>query len=785
MKPKKFTDAYRQEMEQIHLDDDQLKGLLSAMEAEELLLQTEQTKAASQAQTAYTSDAATQGWTCPSSATPVTKAKRFWKDWSTEARVATVFSGLAGAAAMMFVGVIAWSVLITALPPFSSDSDDFLAQPTTVPTEGMVALIPADNNYENVYETIEQIREREIREHQEQLAREEQRRRDASRRTPGNAFGDEPTEDSADSALFAESPAADSEVFLRREGGAEPDFSDTNIQVQGVQEGDILKTDGHYIYALSTAGLSILEANDGNPRVLSNLDFSDDSSMDFRPGSREQQGSVSPRAGTTASHAAWAENIYSKMYLEGDRLIALWTVTNDPWTGVHFTETAGIDIFDVSNPANPRYLTSFSLEGNLVSSRMIGDMLYLVCTIPIDESRRERGRPESFVPSVRHEGELILAPASNIRIAPETRELRAEYTHIVAIDTSGRGQLVSQAALLGGSDDLYMSTDNLFLLSEGQVRISGRTGSSISPRESRTSTGSTDVVGNATTVTRVELNNGHIDIGDSRRLPGIVNNQFSLDEKDDVLRIITTFTRWDDVSRNSGGGSDDLAFEEWEPARSDFTDTTVWTLDTRLNVIGSIDGFGIDEDLYSARFMGDIVYFVTFREIDPVYAVDLSDPANPRFLSELKIPGFSEYLHPWTEGLLFGFGRDACEITGIRGGLKLSMFDISNPKDVTREHYLILDDFRHSDASSDHRAILVSPDRNLIAFPADDSYLIYSYHERRGFELVEELPLISEGDTPARSLFIDNMLYVFELGHKPNVEIFILPSFHTWDFLWL
>ncbi|MCL2746866.1 MAG: beta-propeller domain-containing protein, partial [Coriobacteriia bacterium] len=633
MKPENFKDAYRQEIEQINLDDDQLNGLLSAIEAEELLLQTERVQATAQAQTAYTAETATQGWTCPSSATPATKAKRFWRDWSTEARFAAVFSGLAGAAAMMFVGVIAWSVLITALPSTLPEPTDPFARSAALPTEGMVALVPADHDYTNVYTVIDQIREREIREHQEQLAREEQRRLDASRRTPGNAFGNMSAEDSADSEVFFESPTTDSTMSLRSEGGAEPDFSDTNIQVQGVQEGDILKTDGHYIYALSTVGLSILEANDGNPRVLSSLDFSDDSSMDFRPGSREQQGSVSPRAGTTTSRATWTENIYSKMYLEGDRLIALWTVTNDPWTSVHFTETAGVDIFDVSNPANPRYLTSFSLEGSLVSSRMIGDVLYLVCTVPIDESRRERGRPESFVPSVRHEDELLLAPASSIRIAPETRELRAEYTHIVAIDTSNRGQLVSQAALLGGSDDLYMSTNNLFLLSEGQVRISGRTGStgsSISPRESRTSTGSTDVVGNATTVTRVELNNGHIDIGDSRRLPGIVNNQFSLDEKDDVLRIITTFTRWDDVSWSSGRGSDDLVFEEWEPARNDFTDTTVWTLDTRLNVIGSIDGFGIDEDLYSARFMGDIVYFVTFREIDPVYAVDLSDPANPR-----------------------------------------------------------------------------------------------------------------------------------------------------------
>jgi len=800
-----FREAYKQEMEGVQLQDSQLASLLESIEAEEFAQASARATTAEQSQ--VQTRAATieefqahaqagnnnQGWTCPSSAStpvPTKPRKRFWRDWSIEHRAAVAFSGLAGAAAMMFVGIVTWSVISTVLPSNFPSGSELAELPLA--TEGMVALATADSDYSNVFATLEWIEERQEAERRAEQQRLEARQRDSG----GRGFLGLTADDSADDdmvfetemPLSDEAPSSDmnagdvdSARMLNRNAADEPDFSDTNIQVLGVQEGDILKTDGRYIYALSTVALSVIEANNGSPRLLSTLDFRDIGDPAFRPGSSEverRRGEQSPRG---SSERMVFNHDYFKIYLDGERLIALRKDDSYRLRSVPGQASVGVDIFDIGNPASPHFVTSFEINGDLVSSRMIGDTLYLVCTLKADiESwhSRSHARPDTFVPFVSHDGRDHLVPASSIRIAPETRELRAEYTHIIAIDTSRSGQLVSQAALLGGSDDLYMSADTLFLLSEGQLRTTDAKGSRGT---------AVDVVGNATTVTRVELNSGHIDIGNSRRLPGIVNNQFSLDEKDGVLRIITTFTRWEDwSSTNSTGRGGDWADDElvtWD--RFDFTVTTDWTLDDRLGIIGFIDGFGIDEDLYSARFMGDIVYFVTFREIDPVYAVDLSDPANPRFLSELKIPGFSEYLHPWTDGLLFGFGRDACEITGIRGGLKLSMFDISNPRDVTREHYLILDDYMRSDASSDHRAILVSPERNLIAFPADDAYLIYAYSERHGFQPVIKLPLISEGDTPARGLFIDDMFYVFELGERPNVETFVLPSFRTWDFLWL
>jgi len=797
-----FREMYKQNVQEVQLQDSQLANLLASIEAEEARQISAQTAAVEEAQAntetvSYSNSNTSQGWTCPSPAdksahkAPVRQQrKRFWFDWSTEGRAAAVISGLVGAAAMMFVGIVAWSVVSTVLPSDLTGNSGQFAE-TTLPTEGMVALATADSDYANVYAALEWIADRQEAERQADQQRLEAAQRDSRRglfdMSDDMATGDVMAE--SDAPLSMEAPSsgmetggADSARMLSR-SDAEPDFSDTNIQVLGVQEGDILKTDGRYIYALSAVALSVIEANNGSPRLLSTLDFRDIGDPAFRPGSSEverRRGEQSPRG---SSERMVFNHDYFKIYLDGERLIALRKDDSYRLRSVPGQASIGVDIFDVANPASPHFVTSFEINGDLVSSRMIGDTLYLVCTLKADVGWRSRdyAHPDTFVPSVRHGGRDHLVPASSIRIAPETRDMRAEYTHIIAIDTSRSGQIVSQAALLGGSDDLYMSTNNLFLLSEGQLRTADTKGSRGNV---------VNVVGNATTVTRVELSGGHIDIGNSRRLPGIVNNQFSLDEKDDVLRIITTFTRWEDWdSRGSTGRGGDwlgeeVVTEEWG-WNDDFTDTTVWTLDDRLGIIGSIDGFGIDEDLYSARFMGDIVYFVTFREIDPVYAVDLSDPANPRFLSELKIPGFSEYLHPWTDGLLFGFGRDACEITGIRGGLKLSMFDISNPRDVTREHYLILDDYMRSDASSDHRAILVSPERNLIAFPADDAYLIYSYSERRGFEPVVKLPLISEGDNPARGLFIDNMFYVFELGDRPNVETFVLPSFRTWDFLWL
>ena len=181
-------------------------------------------------------------------------------------------------------------------------------------------------------------------------------------------------------------------------------------------------------------------------------------------------------------------------------------------------------------------------------------------------------------------------------------------------------------------------------------------------------------------------------------------------------------------------------------------------LDDDLKIIGIISDLAPDEQIYSVRFDGEVGYFVTFRQVDPLFSVDLSNPAAPKIMGELKIPGFSQYLHVYGEDLLFGLGMTADEKTGRTGSLKLSMFDVSNPYDVTEKHQLVLEE-NYSTALYNHKAILVAKEKDLIAFPVDKGYKVFGYDEMTGFINVGEIETDNWcGDS--RGVYIDDYFYV-------------------------
>jgi len=210
----------------------------------------------------------------------------------------------------------------------------------------------------------------------------------------------------------------------------------------------------------------------------------------------------------------------------------------------------------------------------------------------------------------------------------------------------------------------------------------------------------------------------------------------------------------------------------------------LYVLDMNLNILGSVENVAPGERVYSARFMGDIGYFVTFREVDPLFAVDLADPRNPVILSELKMPGFSDYLHPFMPGLMFGLGMEVCESTLMIKGLKLSMFDIDDPTDVVEIDKLVLDNLFWSEASHNHRAILVDAGRDIIAFPVDGIYYVYGYSRENGFELRGEINLRQHQNDwwwgSMRGLYIGDYLYVFNMD---SIASYSLTDFTNVDFL--
>ncbi|MGM9975274.1 MAG: beta-propeller domain-containing protein, partial [Clostridiaceae bacterium] len=183
----------------------------------------------------------------------------------------------------------------------------------------------------------------------------------------------------------------------------------------------------------------------------------------------------------------------------------------------------------------------------------------------------------------------------------------------------------------------------------------------------------------------------------------------------------------------------------------------IYVLDRNLKVVGGLSGLAPDEYVYSVRFFGDIAYFVTFRQVDPLFTVDLSNPKEPVLIGSLKIPGFSDYLQGYGEGLLFGFGQSATE-EGRVTGLKLSMFDISRPGEVKEVAVKELEG-KWSEASYNHKAILASPNKDVIAFATENYYFIYGYHKDKGFYEKAAIDL-KDYDYNTRGIYIGDCFYV-------------------------
>ena len=318
-----------------------------------------------------------------------------------------------------------------------------------------------------------------------------------------------------------------------------------------------------------------------------------------------------------------------------------------------------------------------------------------------------------------------------------------------------------------------------------------------------------------TVIHRISIDNGNIQYAANGEVPGMPLNQFSMDEHDGYFRIATTTNnfwggwgfggiavRSTEVVSSTGGSSgiastetasspvmktteDTIESGVEEPVQEllpdrlprDSSKNNVYVLDMGMNVVGKIEGLAEGETIHSARFMGNRAYLVTFRQTDPLFAIDLSEPANPKVLGELKIPGVSEYLHPYGENYLIGLGHDATD-EGRLMGLKLSLFhisDMSNPKEVSTQ--ILGDKGSFSYATYDHKAFLFSADKGLLVIPVyltenDYKYVwqgayVFAVSEA-GFELKGKIAHQYNGieydyyqseDSVNRALYMDNALY--------------------------
>lgn len=502
-----------------------------------------------------------------------------------------------------------------------------------------------------------------------------------------------------DAVVFSSSEGSDS----TQTGGGESDYSKTNVQVEGVDEADIVKTDGKYIYLVHGATIRIVQALPAD---------------NLREVAVVQGGDVN--------------FIAQELYVDGDRLTVIGRTslpyeffpTEDdgkPRVGyLPYTPMTKVYVYDISNPAQPSEIRHVAFEGSYHSSRKVDAMVYLVMNqYPFYTFIQEDEMPseDTLVPKRYDSAERdIPSPVASCEEITHLPQVNApQYLIVASIDTMGNS--VEQNVVLGSSETIYATRDHLYVTATNYPDIpylltdeDSDEDSDLSMRDPSPSAQEYET----TTVYKFDLGSSRLEHLATGEVPGHLLNQFSLDEFSGYLRIATTRG---------------YTFSADQPSTNN-----VYVLDANLGVHGKLEGLAPGERIYSARFMGECGYLVTFKETDPLFVLDLSVPSTPRVIGELKIPGFSNYLHPIDADHLLGVGKDAVPADmddaswmGMEfawyQGMKLAIFDVSEVTDPKVLHQEIIGD-RGTDSPLlyDHHALLYANDiygagKNLLAFP--------------------------------------------------------------------
>ncbi|HJD14301.1 MAG TPA: beta-propeller domain-containing protein [Candidatus Ruminococcus avistercoris] len=499
----------------------------------------------------------------------------------------------------------------------------------------------------------------------------------------------------------AASEAADSGSTVSYAG----DYSQTNVQTEGVDEGDVVKTDGRYLYII-------------------------------REG-REVQ-IVSIQAGKMAEVAVirptleQSENSILDMYLTGDTLQIICqrydADMQEDGEDAYYMNYRGITsvcTYDLTDRANPVHVGTTEQEGTYYTSRKSGEYLYLFTSVYPQESLirqyADQGKEYGLIPLVN--GEAMAA--SDIYIPRDDDKSGTEYMLITSVNENKPDQIADQKAILESASRFYVSTENIYLERENWEA------------------GSTQ-----TAIARFSFSQGKIKGESAGVVNGAVTDDFATNEYDGFLRVLTT--QWNDSGSQTNN---------------------VYVLDQNMEIVGKIDNLAEDESIYSARFMGNTGYFVTYRQVDPLFSVDFSDPTHPKILGELKVSGFSEYLHFYGENRLLGIGWETDPETGATKGLKLSMFDVSDPADVKEVDKLVIKNIDYFPGEYNYKALTVSPEKNVIGLAASsyessgtvNSYMVFSYDEKEGFLTDLTYGLQEGGDVSAeevRGVYADDTFYV-------------------------
>jgi len=431
-------------------------------------------------------------------------------------------------------------------------------------------------------------------------------------------------------------------------------YSTTNIQVAGVDEADIVKTDGQYIYTASNDYSSgqnrvyILKADPQDPRVVAEIVLDNNTYL---------AGMFLSQDGSKLVIIGSQYQLYALDALPSDAKALIYPYRSEVRTF--------ISVYDISDKVYPTLTRNFTLTGSYFNSRMIGDYVYAV----VSESAYviEDAVP---LPTIYTTTSATEISATEIYYADT-----ADYTHVESnyfTFTSFYGlnlndaaqELTNMTVLMGGASTMYVSMGSIYV------------------------TYPTWTEGQYSSIYRVSIDGGTLTFQAKGSVPGNVLNQYSMDEFNGYFRLATT--NWKETTENA-----------------------VYVLDKNLTTVGALElkNTEIRETIQSARFIGNKGYVVTFEQKDPFFVLDMSNPAAPRVAGKLEIPGYSSYLHPYDENHIIGLGMENSTV-------KLSLFDVTDinaPIEIKK--YIIQGDYSYSQAIYEPKAFLFDKERQLLVIP--------------------------------------------------------------------
>lgn len=502
------------------------------------------------------------------------------------------------------------------------------------------------------------------------------------------------------------------------------EYSTTNIQVEGVDEADIVKTDGEYIYQVNNEKVVIAKAYPADEmKVIKTIKFDETS---FFP---------------------------KELYIDNKNLIVLGSVCthydypiyreNSMQSSTHFpANRVKAYIYDIKNKNNIEQLREVEIEGYYITSRKIGSSLYMIANsnIGFDTIKNENIPLGPMYKDSHMSEEFKHIAYEDIKYMPPI--MYPQYLVIASLDLNSNEE-VQVETYLGSSNDVYVSQDNIYVaiqLSQYVLKeLEEDVKFDIENYEPKTM------------IYKFSMDKGKTTYLTKGEVPGTILNQFSMDEYKKSFRIATT---------------------RQTRINNQYTSTNnVYVLNENLNITGKIEKIAPEERIYSVRFMGDRGYMVTFKNVDPLFVLDLKDPNRPSILGKLKIPGYSDYLHPYDENHLIGFGKDTIELPikdwkgndqGMRPyymGIKVALFDVSDVNNPIEKHKVIIGDRgTESELLRDHKALLFNKKRNILGFPI-------TVREVKG-ELID-----SESGIPRYGSVTFQGAYVYELTPEKGFNL--------------